>query len=137
MGGLTIGQVARQAGVHLETVRYYERRGLLPAPPRTAAGYRQYPPDVVRRVRFIKRAQGLGFTLDEIGGLLALRVHANRGCRGVEREAREVMARIGGQMVELEAIRTVLGRLVRACQQRQPTDDCPILEALEGAGEEG
>jgi DNA-binding transcriptional MerR regulator len=75
---LTIGQVARRARVPLDTVPYYERRGLLPPPPRTPAGYRQYGPDTVRRVEFIKRAQGLGFTLEEIEALLSLRVYARR-----------------------------------------------------------
>src|SRR6266851_4535416 len=95
---LTIGQVARGAGVHLDTVRYYERRGLLPPPPRTAAGYRQYPPDTVRRVAFIKRAQALGFTLEEIDGLLALRVTPGRRCATVERRARGGIAPLDRQL---------------------------------------
>ena len=131
MDGLTIGQLARQAGVHHETVRYYERRGLLPRPPRTRSGYRQFPPEVVRRVRFIKRAQGLGFTLEEIKGLLALRVHHPRGCGAVEREAQGVLARVAGRMEELERIRAVLVTLVKACQERRVTEECPILDALE------
>jgi DNA-binding transcriptional MerR regulator len=92
---LTIGQVTRLARVHLETLRYYERRerrGLLPVPPRTAAGYRQYLPETVRHVEFIKRAQELGFTLDEIEGLLTLRVTPGRGCKTVERRARSAIA---------------------------------------------
>jgi Hg(II)-responsive transcriptional regulator len=133
---LTIGQVARRAGVHLETVRYYERRGLLPPPPRTPAGYRQYQPDAVRRVRFIKRAQRLGFTLREIRDLLALRVEDGRRCASIAREAREVMHRIEGRMAELEAMQAALRRLIRACRKRQTTDACPILEALEDSPED-
>ena len=131
MDSLTIGQLAGQAGVHLETLRYYERRGLLPRPPRSRSGYRQYPPDAVRRVRFIKRAQGLGFNLEEIGGLLALRVQHARGCGAVEREARGVIARVETHIAELERIRTALVKLVTACQARRATEECPILDALE------
>lgn len=71
---LTISRLAQLGGVNLETIRYYERQGLLPAPPRTAAGYRVFPPEAARRLRFIKRAQELGFSLNEIGELLALRI---------------------------------------------------------------
>lgn len=70
---LTIGRLAQEAGINLETVRYYERRGLLPKPPRTASGYRMFPPEAARRLRFIKLAQDLGFSLREVRELLALR----------------------------------------------------------------
>jgi len=133
---LTIGQLAGRAGVHLETVRYYERRGLLPRPPRSRSGYRQYPPDAVRRVRFIKRAQGLGFTLEEIEDLLALRVQHGRGCGAVEREARGVVARVESRIAELERMRTVLAKLVTACEERRATEECPILDALEDSEEQ-
>jgi MerR family transcriptional regulator, copper efflux regulator len=134
MDGLTISQLARGAGVHLETLRYYERRGLLPRPPRSRSGYRQYPPDAVRRVRFIKRAQGLGFTLEEIEDLLALRVQQHgRGCGAVEQEARGVMARVEGRIAELERLRTVLVKLVTACHGRRATEECPIMHVLDDA----
>lgn len=102
MDGLTIGHLARLAGVHIETLRYYERRGLIASPPRTRAGYRQFLPDTIRRVRFIKRAQGLGFTLEEIHDLLALRVQHGRGCAAVAWEAQGVLARIEERMAELD-----------------------------------
>jgi len=133
MDSLTIGQLAGQAGVNLETVRYYERRGLLARPPRSRSGYRQYPPDTVRRVRFIKRARGLGFTLEEIEDLLALRVQHARGCGAVEREARGVIARVETRIAELERMRTVLVELVMACEERRATEECPILDLLEDA----
>jgi len=128
---LTIGQLARRARVHLDTVRYYERRGLLPLPPRSAAGYRQYPADTVRRVEFIKRAQALGFTLDEIDGLLALRVRPGSGCTTVERRARSAIARLDGRLSELHHMRRALTRLADACHSQHPTDECPLLEAIE------
>ena len=128
---LTIGQVARGARVHLDTVRYYERRGLLPPPPRTAAGYRQYPPDTVRRVAFIKQAQGLGFTLEEIDGLLALRVTPGPGCATVERRARSAIARLDGQLAELNHMRRALARLADACHSQHATNECPLLDAIE------
>jgi Hg(II)-responsive transcriptional regulator len=131
MDGLTIGQLARRAGVNVETLRYYERRALLPSPPRTPSGYRQYAPDAVRRIGFIKRAQQLGFTLHEIGELLALRIDPDANCDAVERQAEHAITRIDDKIAELQRMRSALGSLVTACHTRRPTDDCPILDALE------
>lgn len=133
---LTTGELAERAEVNVETVRYYERRGLLPEPPRTASGYRQYAPEAVARLRFIKRAQELGFSLEEIGVLLALRVRRTSGavCREVEARAKQKIELIEGKVRELERMRGSLERLVSACRARETTGDCPILEALEPDG---
>lgn len=128
---LTIGGLARAAGIGVETVRFYERRGLLPEPPRTPSGYRQYPADAVDRLRFIRRAQGLGFTLQEISDLLDLRVDEVAACGPVEARAREKLEQVGMKIGELRRLERALERLVRACQAREPTSDCPILEELE------
>lgn len=128
---LTIGQVAKAANVNTETIRYYEREGLLPEPPRTRAGYRQYTVDAVRRVRFMKRAQALGFTLGEISTLLALRVKRGGACKEVLAEAAHTVERIDRRIAELQRMRSALGRLVRACRHRRSMADCPILDALE------
>ncbi len=128
---LTIGAVARQARVPLDTLRYYERRGLLPAPPRTTSGYRQYPADAVRRVRFIKRAQALGFTLEEIAELLALRVTPEVECDAVERRAVAAIARIDTKLAELTQMRGALARLAATCHGPHLPDECPILAALD------
>ena len=128
---LTIGAVARRARVPLDTVRYYERRGLLPAPPRSASGYRQYPADAVRRVTFIKRAQALGFTLEEIAELLALRLTPNGGCDAVERQAQAAMVRIDAKLAELTQMRGALARLATTCRSNHPPDECPMLTALD------
>lgn len=128
---LTIGQLAERAGVNIQTVRYYERRGLMPKPARTGTGYRQYPPDATDRLRFIKRAQDLGFSLEEIAELLALRVEHASACAAVEARAREKIALVEHKMGELERMKRTLQRLAAACEAREPTGDCPILEALE------
>src|SRR5438093_13490385 len=86
---LTIGQVAAAADVNIQTIRYYERRGLFPTPRRTPAGYRQYAEDAVARLRFIKHAQELGFSLQEVQELLALRVRQGAACDVVERKTRQ------------------------------------------------
>jgi MerR family copper efflux transcriptional regulator len=130
---LTIGAVALQARVPLDTVRYYERRGLLPPPPRTPAGYRQYPIDTVRRVSFIKRAQALGFTLEEIADLLALRSTADGGCDAVEREAQAAIARIDGKLAELGRMRSALARLAATCRTAHLPAECPLLAALDAS----
>ena len=128
---MTIGQVATRAGVHVETVRYYERRKLLPSPPRTSAGHRQYPPEVIVRIRFIKRAQELGFSLKEIGELLALRVRHGAACHDVEQKARAKVGLVENKILQLEKMKHALESLTQACRTRSPTGECPILEVLE------
>ncbi|MGH7573586.1 MAG: MerR family transcriptional regulator [Longimicrobiales bacterium] len=128
---LSIGELATRAGVNIQTVRYYERRGLMPEPARTQAGYRQYRPEAADRLRFIKRAQDLGFSLVEITELLALRVKHASACATVEARAREKIAVVDRKISELHGMKRTLERLAAACEQREPTSDCPILEALE------
>jgi Hg(II)-responsive transcriptional regulator len=128
---LTIGELAQAAGVGRETVRFYERKGLIADPPRTASGYRQYPHDSVARLRFIRRAKGLGFTLEEIADFLALRVDEAAACGTVEARARQKLEGIAQKLAELRRMKRALDRLVQACATREPTGDCPILEELE------
>ncbi len=128
---LTIGQVATAADVNTQTIRYYERRGLFPTPRRTPAGYRQYAEDAVARLRFIKHAQELGFSLKEIQELLALRVRHGAACDAVERKTHAKIALVEARIRELQRMKRTLQRLAVACESRQPTADCPILEALE------
>lgn len=128
---LTIGQVAAAAAVNVQTIRYYERRGLFTAPRRTASGYRQYAEEAVVRLRFIKHAQELGFSLNEIQELLALRVRHGAACDPVERRTRQKIEVVESKIRDLERIRQTLEQLAAACAARRPTDDCPILEALE------
>jgi len=107
---LTIGALAHAAGVGVETIRFYERKGLVPKPPRTPAGYRQYPGDTVDRVKFIRRAQGLGFALREISELLDLRVDEVAACGPVEAQAREKLEQVAGK---IEALRACSGEARR------------------------
>ncbi|MBI2897941.1 MAG: heavy metal-responsive transcriptional regulator [Deltaproteobacteria bacterium] len=131
MESMTIGQVANAAGVGVETVRFYEREGLLAKPPRRPSGYRQYPPVAVRRIRFIKRAKDLGFTLGEIRELLALRVDPRTTCGDVRDRAEAKIADIDGKLLALQRMRAALVDLTKACSGRGPTSECPILDALD------
>ena len=131
MNTLRTGDLARQGGVHLETVRYYERRGLLPKPPRTSAGYRAFDVEAVRRLRFIKDAQALGFSLKEIKALLALRLDPRASCAEVRRRAEAKIADIDAKLRALRAMKRALVRLTAACAGRGPVSACPILESLE------
>ena len=128
---LTIGQVAAAAAVNIQTIRYYERRGLVSALCRTASGYRQYTEDAVTRLRFIKHAQELGFSLSEVEDLLALRVRHGGACGSVELKTRQKIELVERKVRDLERLRQTLEQLAAACSARRPTDDCPILEALE------
>jgi MerR family transcriptional regulator, copper efflux regulator len=128
---LTIGQVADAADVNIQTIRYYERRGLFPIPRRTPAGYRQYTDDAVARLRFIRHAQALGFSLQEIQELLGLRVRHGAACDAVERKTRKKIAVVQQRIHDLQRMRRSLERLAAACAARRPTDECPILDALE------
>ena len=127
---MTIGQIARVAGVPAATVRYYERRGLIDPAPRTGSGYRKYGPETAERLRFIKRAQDLGFSLDEIQDLLGLRVDDPAACSAVEAKARHKIAQVDGMIRDLARIRDVLDGLAESCRIHAPTAECPILDAL-------
>jgi MerR family copper efflux transcriptional regulator len=129
---MRIGQIAAAAGVNIDTLRYYERRGLLAEPKRRPSGYREYPPETVQLLRFIKRAQDLGFTLQEIEELLRLR-HARGASRLEVRTLAAAKVRaIDEKITHLKSIRDALNVLVEecACGRGRPTPECPILEAL-------
>jgi MerR family mercuric resistance operon transcriptional regulator len=127
---LTIGHIARSAGVHIETVRYYQRRGLVSLPPKHVRGFRYYTPATASRVRFIKRAQALGMSLIEVQRLLKL--DSKGACKESRSLAAEKLALVESKLVDLAKLRDVLKRLVAACDQPHGTS-CPIIEQLEGA----
>lgn len=129
--GLNRGQIAAAAEVNIETLRYYERRGLIPPPRRSEANYRKYPADTVSRVRFVKHAQDLGFTLDDIGELLGLR--ATRGARAAEVRAKAAakITDIDARIAALERMRAALTHLVHECSGEGPASGCTILHAIE------
>jgi MerR family copper efflux transcriptional regulator len=131
MGTLSIGQVAREAGVSVETVRFYEREGLLEEPPRRASGYRQYSEQVVRRIRFIKRAQQLGFSLKEILELLTLRIDEPTSCEEVRQHTEAKIAEVERKLVELQHMRQTLREFAALCAGEGPASACPMLEALD------
>lgn len=128
---MTIGKVAKAAGLGVETVRFYERQGLIAEPARSQSGYRQYRPETVRRLHFIVRAKALGFTLQEIGDLLGLRATPGAGCADVQARAEAKMADIEERVAQLEAMKRALGELVNQCRGEGPLSDCPILDALD------
>jgi MerR family mercuric resistance operon transcriptional regulator len=130
MEELTIGALAKEAEVNVETVRYYERRSLIDQPRKPHSGFRHYPPDLIDRIRFIKRAQELGFTLEEITELLALRVEPATACDEVKQQAEGKIADIAEKIKTLQRMKKTLTGLVNACDKRTSTTECPILEAL-------
>lgn len=130
MRTLTIGQLASTAKVNVQTVRYYERRGLIPDPPRRESGYREYPQDAAARIEFIKRAQMLGSSLAEISELLAMRAGSDATCADVKKRAEAKVTDIEEKMRDLDRIKSALMELIAACQGRGPTSECPILDAL-------
>lgn len=128
---MLIGELAQRAGVNLQTVRYYERRGLLEDPRGRGAGYREYGEATLERLRFIKRAQELGFTLSEIGELLALRVDPTTTAGTVKARAAEKIVEIETKLRDLERIRHALVHLSGECRGGHgPVGDCPFLDAL-------
>jgi MerR family transcriptional regulator, copper efflux regulator len=132
MEGLTTAKLARAGGVNVETIRYYERHGLLPKAPRTPSGYRKFSPDYVTRLRFIRHAQALGFTLKEVKELLALRVRPGSSCADVRRKAESKIADVDEKIRQLQAIRDALVRMAGTCTGHGPVTSCSILEALNG-----
>ena len=131
MEGLTIGRLAREGRVNVETIRYYERRGLLPRPARRPSGYRIFPPSAAQVLRFVRAAQVLGFSLKEIKELLSLRIQPGRSCADVRGRAEQKITEIDQKIQTLQAMRKALVRLASACSGRGPVSECPILESLE------
>ena len=123
-----IGQLAKSANTDIETIRFYERRGLIPAPPRTSGGYRRYPAAEADRLRFIRRAKVLGFTLNEIGPLLKLQEGGDR--HEVKSVAQTKLSEIEARIADLQSMRYTLTKLVNDCSGRGPVAGCPIIEAL-------
>ncbi len=125
---LTIGQVARGAGVNVETVRYYQRRRLLEQPPKPLRGHRRYGVEAVMRLLFIKRAQQLGFTLEEVRSLL--RLEDGQNCHETRLLAEEKLAQIEARLDDLNGLRGLLKKLITACTKSKRPQSCPIMSTL-------
>jgi MerR family mercuric resistance operon transcriptional regulator len=125
---ITIGKLAEAAGVGVETIRFYQRSGLLPEPDRPVSGYREYRQADVERIRFIKRAQTLGFTLEDIRGLLDL--DGPQTCISTHDLALNKLHLVEGKIADLEAIRDALQQMVRQCELKHKRGTCPIIESL-------
>ncbi|HEL3255592.1 heavy metal-responsive transcriptional regulator [Stenotrophomonas riyadhensis] len=127
---MKIGELAHRACVNIDTVRYYERHGLLPAPQRMASGYRFYGPEDVERLRFVRRAKTLGFTLSEIRELLSLSTHPDDDMAGIKAVASEKLVEIESKLAEMTRIRDGLKSLVASCPGQGAVGRCPILNAI-------
>ena len=135
---MKIGELARAAGVGVETIRYYEKEGLLPASARTRSGYRQFGPESLRRLNFIRRARDLGFTLKEVGQLLDLAEDRSADAELLRRSALDKVASIDQRIQSLSRMKDSLQKLIdTCCGSDMSRAECPILEALEGGGENG
>lgn len=135
MKAITIGNVAKQAGIGIETIRFYERTGLLDEPPRNSSGYRQYQPETIVKLRFIKKAKQLGFTLKEIEELMALRHKHDARCSDIKAQANEKISNIEERIRDLSKMKEALLALTCQCNDNEPVSECPILTALEPGGE--
>jgi MerR family copper efflux transcriptional regulator len=131
MNGLKIGRLAKQVGIGIETVRFYERQGLIEPPPRTDSNYRIYPEEEVARLRFIKRAKSLGFTLNEIKELLFIRHNPNATKADVKDRTLAKIKEIQEKISDLTRIKTALEHLASSCDGHGSLDECPILETLD------
>ena len=133
MQTMNIGRLAELAHVNIDTIRYYERQGLLPPATRSASGYRKYGHGDLERLRFILRSKELGFTLAEIGELLSLTSNRQSDMRGVKRKAEERLAQVDRKIAELRRVKRGLRTLIAACPGRGELECCPIVAALSGA----
>lgn len=135
-GTLTIGSLAKQAGVGTQTIRFYERKGLLRQPARRPSGYRQYSREEAKRIRFIRRAQELGFTLSEIKDFLELRISARATCRDVKARTDQKLDEIESKIQDLKRMQRSLKKLSVSCtgSVKTSTSGCPILDCFEGKG---
>jgi Hg(II)-responsive transcriptional regulator len=131
MDTLTTGQLAKKAEVNVETVRYYERRGLIPKTHRRESGYREYSEETVKQIQFIKHAKELGFSLNEILELLSLKVDPETPCYEVRKRARSKISDIETKIATLKKMKKALTKLTDACSGKGPASKCPILDAIE------
>ncbi len=131
MQGQKVGEVAKRAAVNLQTIHFYERKGLLPKPPRSASNYRIYSDHAVQRVRFVKRAQELGFSLRDIKELLSLRARPGTRCADIRAQASVKVREIDEKTGALQRMRKALTKLIGECSGKGPVSECPILEALD------
>lgn len=134
-GDMRSSEVATQSGVNVQTLRYYERRGLLEEPPRSGSGYRAYPADAVAVVRFIKRAQEHGFTLDEIEELLHLADGGPDDCAAARELAAAKMAHLAEKIADLQRMQQSLAKLVTTCDLPRADRCCPLIQTLHDEGE--
>ena len=131
MQSLTIGKVARLASVGVETIRFYQRQGLVVEPPRQESSYRQYPKEIVTRIRFIRQAKELGFSLKEIKDLLSLRIDPNTTCEDIRALAEAKKVDIEEKIRALQKIKEALVKLLTTCEESAPVSECPILDFLD------
>ena len=128
---MRIGQVAQRAGVNVETIRFYERKGLITQPPRNTEGYRQYPDQTIARIRFIKRAKELGFSLTEIAEFLSLQANPRATCTDVKQRAEAKVSTIQDRIKDLQKMKRSLEQLAASCKGSGPIVDCPIIDCFE------
>ncbi len=132
MSSLTIGKLAQKTGIAVETVRFYERKGLIADPPRgPSSGYREYPAETVQRLRFIRRAKELGFTLREVGELLALRTDTSTSCGEVREQVAGKLGDVRERINDLRRMERALAKLHALCASTDPLGDCPMLDLLD------
>jgi len=132
---LTTGRLAKEAGVNIDTVRYYEKRGLIPKPPRKDSGYRMFREDAIKRIIFIKHAQQIGFSLHEIEELLFLRVGSKTTCREVKKRTEAKIVEVEGKILNLQRIKRALEKMADICRANKRIGDCPILDMLDAQGD--
>ncbi len=136
MNGMTISKAARRAGVGVETIRFYERKGLIKQPSRSdATGFRLYGEDTVRRVRFIRRAQDIGFSLSEISDLLSLHADPSADCADVRQRAASKLVEVDRKIARLGRIRAALEQMITACPGQGALRACSIMDALTDSGD--
>jgi len=131
VAALTIGQLATRSGVGVETIRFYERKGIIAQPARPADGYRKYDDQVAERIRFVQQAHELGFTLKEIKELLSLRVNPRMSCATVKERAEAKIVDVDAKIAALRRMKGALVKITRTCSGAGPTSECPILDYME------
>jgi MerR family copper efflux transcriptional regulator len=128
---MRIGEVAKNSNVGVETVRFYEREGLITLPKRNQSGYRQYPESVIKQIQFVQHAKSLGFSLKEIRELIKLKSTSSANCKTIKVRAKAKIADIQDKIDALERMKLALQPLVARCKSSDPISECPILSALD------